>query len=332
MKFMDEYLEGHGYGPISEEDHSSHPFRHGPHYDEAVGSCFRPVSPILLRTTPDSDSDFRDLDCEMYPAHPFRGVHVLAYTDDTYPVVLPTRSSRTIITEQLSRSMLELVKPLPMKDSLLSRSEFVRAQHMAVDPAPGGSGHGAPETVQTTVEPVEAAGGARPVEAVRRGQEMNSRAEVEAAPQEPAPSQGAFRPFRTASQTDAPQAVMELFPGGFRMKAQRKLPPPFVSDTAEEAPQSATESFDLGGGDPQLPDVPEELDGPSLQAVPLTVQDSAPPSTEGATNTQVTTAPVSTSNLPAPQFTEDGRVLPLVLWTVFPRRILTGRYGLERGS
>ncbi len=106
------------------------------------------------------------MDREMYPACPFRGVHVLAYTNDTYPIVLPTRSSHTIITEQLSHSMLELVKLLPMKDSLLSRSEFVRAQHMAVDPAPGGSGHGAPETVQTTVEPVEAAGGARPVEAV----------------------------------------------------------------------------------------------------------------------------------------------------------------------
>ncbi len=194
-KFMDEYLEGHGYGPVSEEDHSSHPFRCGPRYVEAVGSRFRPVLPILLRTTPDSEiQDFRDLDHEMYPARPFRGVHVLAYTDDTYPIVLPTRSSCMIITEQLSRSMLELVKPLPMKDSLLSRSEFVRAQHTAVDPAPGGSGHRAPETVQTTVEPAEAAGRARPIEAVRRGQEMDSRAEVEAAPQEPAPSQGAFRP------------------------------------------------------------------------------------------------------------------------------------------
>ncbi len=125
---------------------------------------------------------------------------------------------------------------------------------------------------------------------------------------------------------------MKLFPDGFRSKAQRKLPPPFVSDTAEEAPQSATESFDLGGGDPQLLDVPEELDGPSLQAVPLTVQDSAPPSTEGTMNTQVTTAPVTASNLPAPQLTKDGRVLPLVLWTVFPHRILTGQYGLERRS
>ena len=161
---------------------------------------------------------------------------------------------------------------------------------------------------------------------------MDSRTEVEAAPQESAPSQGVFRPFRTASQTDTPQAAMKLFPSGFRMKAQRKSPLPFMSDTAEEAPQSATESFDLGGGDPQLPDIPEELDGPSLQAVLLTIQDSAPPSAEGATNTQVTTAPITTSNLPAPQLTEDGRVLPLVLWTVFPRRILTGRYGSGRRS
>ncbi len=166
-KFMDEYLEGHGYGPVSEKDHSSHPFCRGPSYVEVVGSRFCSVSPISLRTTPDSEiQDFRDLDREMYPARPFRGVHVLAYTDDTYPVILPTRSSCTIITEQLSRSMLELVEPLPMKDSLLSRSEFVRAQHAAVDPAPSGSGHEAPETVQTTVEPVEAADGARPIEAV----------------------------------------------------------------------------------------------------------------------------------------------------------------------
>ncbi len=166
-KFMDEYLEGHGYGPVSEEDHSSHPFHRGPRYVKAVGSRFRPVSPISLCTTPDSEiQDFQDLDHEMYPARPFRGVHVLAYTDDTYPIILPTCSSRMIITEQLSHSMLELVKPLPMKDSLLTRSEFVRTQCVAVDPDPSRSGHGAPESVQTTVEPVEAADGARPVEAV----------------------------------------------------------------------------------------------------------------------------------------------------------------------
>ncbi len=117
---------------------------------------------------------------------------------------------------------------------------------------------------------------------------------------------------------------MKLFPGGFCTKVQRKSPPPFVSDTAEEAPQSTTESFNLGGGDPQLPDIPEELDGQSLQAVPSTIQDSAPPSAEGATNTQVTMAPVATLNLLAPQLTEDGHVLPLVLWTVFPHRTLTG--------
>ncbi len=135
---------------------------------------------------------------------------------------------------------------------------------------------------------------------------------------ESAPSQGAFRPFRTASLTDAPQAVMKLAPGGFRTNSQRKSPPPFVSDTVGEVPQSATESFDLGGGDPQLPDVPEELDGPLLQAVPLTVQDSALPSAEGAMNTQVTTAPITASNLPAPQLTEDGRVLPPCTVDCFP--------------
>ncbi len=88
--------------------------------------------------------------------------------------------------------------------------------------------------------------------------------------------------------------------------------------TLEETPQSATESFDLGGGDLQLPNVPEELDGQPLQSVPLTVQDSAPPSTEGATNTQVIMAPVLTSNLPAPQLTEDGHVLPPCSVDCFP--------------
>ncbi len=186
----------------------------------------------------------------------------MAYTEDTYPVVLPTRSGRSVITERLSHAMLELEKLLPKKDSLLSRSEFVRAQHMAVDPATRGSGHGSANTVQATVEPVEAAGGARPLGAVRGGQEM---VEVEVAHQESAPSHSAFRPLRTASEADVPQAATKLFPGGFCMKAQRKSPPPFVSDTAEETPLSATESFDLGGADFQPPGEPDEQDGQQLQ-------------------------------------------------------------------
>ena len=73
-KFMDEYLEGHGYGPINEEDHSSHSFRSRPRYIGVVGSRFCSVSPISLQTTPASEiQDFRDLDCELYPARPFRG-------------------------------------------------------------------------------------------------------------------------------------------------------------------------------------------------------------------------------------------------------------------
>ncbi len=247
-----------------------------------------------------------------------QGVHVLAYTEDTYPVVLPTRSGRTIITEQLSHAILELEKPLPKKDSLLSRSEFVRGPHAAIDPVLDGSGHGASETVQTTTEPVEAADGEWPFEAVRRGQETDSRTEVEAAHQESAPSRSAFEPFRMVSQTDAPQAVMKLPPGGFRTKAQRKSPPPFVSDTVEEAAQSATESFDLGGGDPQFPDVPEELDSRSSQAIQSTIQDDATPNAEGAANTQVTMAPAVTSDLLAPQLTEDGRVLPPCTLDCFP--------------
>ncbi len=125
-EIMDGYLKEHGYGPDCEDDRSGHAFRLGPRHVAAVSDRFRPVLPVSPQITPDSEvQDFRDLDHEMYPAHPFRGVHVLAYTDDTYPVVLPTRSGRTIITEQLSHTLLELVKPLPKKDNLLTRSEFV---------------------------------------------------------------------------------------------------------------------------------------------------------------------------------------------------------------
>ena len=275
-KFMDEYLEGHGYGPVDEEDYSSHSFRSGPCVVGAVGSRFRSMSPISLRTAPASEiQDFRNLDRELYPACPFRGVHVLAYTEDTYPVVLPTRSGRSVITERLSHAMLELEKLLPKKDSLLSRSEFVRAQHAAIDPVVCRSSHRSADTIQATVEPAEAAGGARPPGAVRGGQETDSSTEVEAALQESAPSHSAFRPLRTALEADVPQAAMKLFPGGFRTKAQRKSPPTFVSDTAEEAPLSATKSFDLGGADFQPPGEPDEQDGQQLQTATSTIQSDA---------------------------------------------------------
>ena len=205
-------------------------------------------------------------------------------------------------------------KTAPQEDSLLSRSEFVRAQHAAVDPATRGSGHGSTDTVQATVEPVEAAGGACPVGAVRGGQETDSRTEVEAAHQESAPSHSVFRPLRTASEADVPQAATELFPSGFRTKVQRKSPPPFVSDTAEETPLSATESFDLGGADIQPSGEPEELDGQQLRTATSTIQSDA----EGAAKAPATMASVKVSNLPVPQLTEDGRVLPPCTVSCFP--------------
>ncbi len=55
---------------------------------------------------------------------------------------------------------------------------------------------------------------------------MDSRTEVEAAPCEPAPSQGAFRPLWVAPQTGGAQAVMEQLPVGIRTKAQKKTPHP----------------------------------------------------------------------------------------------------------
>ncbi len=125
---MDVYLQECGYGPADEEDHFSHSFRNGPRYVGAVGKRFQSVLPISFRTTPDSKiQELRDQDRERQPGCPFRGVHILAYTEDMYPVVLPTCSGRTIISEQLSCTLVELEKPLPAKDSLLSRNEFVRS-------------------------------------------------------------------------------------------------------------------------------------------------------------------------------------------------------------
>ncbi len=318
-KFMDEYLEDHGYGPVNEEDRSSHPFCRGPRVIGAVGEHFCSVSPIAPRTTPASEiQDFRDEDRELYLSCPFRGVHVLAYTKDTFPIVLPTCSGQSIITERLSRAMLEQERPLPKKDSLLYRSEFVRAQHVAVDPAAGGSSHESADVVQATVEPAEAADGACPPGAVQGGLEMDSCTEVEAAHEESAPSHCALRPLRTASGTDVPQAATELLGGGVRTKAQRKSPPPYVSDTAEEPPLSAMESFDFGGADVQTMEEPEEQDARHLRTVVLTIQGDVSPDTEGATTAPATTAPVKVSALPALQHTEDGRVLPPCTVSCFP--------------
>ncbi len=86
----------------------------------------------------------------MHSTQPFRGVHLLAYTDDTYPVVLPTRSRRSFITEQLLRT---------------SRDQYVKAQSATIDPAPSWSNRGVSETDSDACRSVEAAGEARPFEA-----------------------------------------------------------------------------------------------------------------------------------------------------------------------
>ena len=163
---MDKYLQANGYGPINEQDNSGHSFRLGSRVIGANGNHFRPVLPITLRTTPDSEvQNFRDLDCEMHSTRPFRGVHLLAYTDDTYPVVLPTRSRHTFITEQLLCTVVELAKPLPQKDSLLSWDEYVKAQSATINPAPSRSNRWASETDSDACGSVEAAGEACPFEA-----------------------------------------------------------------------------------------------------------------------------------------------------------------------
>ena len=317
---MDKYLQTNGYGPINEGDNSGHPFRLGSRVIGADGSRFRPVLPITLRTTLDSEvQDFRDLDLEMHSMRPFRGVHLLAYTDDMYPVVLPTRSRWTFITEQLSCTVVELAKLLPQKDSLLSRGEYVKAQSATVDPALSWSNCGVSETESDACGSIEAACEAHPFEAAQGGQEMDSRTEVEVAPHEPAPSQGAFRPLWVAPQTGGAQAVMEQLPVGIHMKAQKKMPPPFLSEQeCHSPPHSCTESFELGGDDILPPEDHEESDGRQLQMAPLTVSDNVPPKTEGASDTDATTASAATSRLPTPQLTEDGCVLPPCTVGCFP--------------
>ena len=201
----------------------------------------------------------------------------MAYTDDTYPVVLPTRSHRAFMTEQLSRTVEELVKPLPQKDSLLSRDEYVKAQSATIDPAPGRSDRGASETDSDARGSVEAAGGARPFEAARGGQEMDSRTEVEAAPHEPAPSQGAFRPLWVAPQTGGAQAAMEQLPASIRTKAQKKTPPPLLSgQECRSPPHSCMESFELGGDDFLPLEDREESDGQQLPTALSAISDNTP--------------------------------------------------------
>ncbi len=317
---MDKYLQANGYGSINKGDNSGHSFRLGSHVIGANGNHFCPVSPITLQTTQDSGvQNFQDLDREMHSTRPFRGVHLLAYTDDMYPVVLPTRSRHTFMMEQLSRTVGELAKPLPQKDSLLSRDEYVKAQSATVNPAPNRSDCRASETDSDACGSVEAAGGACPFEAARGGQEMDSRTEVEVAPHEPAPSQGAFRPLWVAPQTGGAQAVMEQLPVGIHMKAQKKMPPPFLSEQECHSPShSCTESFELGGDDvPPLEDC-EESDGWQLQTALSAVLDNTPQKTEGTSDADATTASTTTSRLPAPQLTEDGRVLPPCTVECFP--------------
>ncbi len=243
----------------------------------------------------------------------------MAYTDDTYPVVLPTRSRHTFITEQLLCTVVELAKPLPQKDSLLSWDEYVKAQSATINPAPSRSNRWASETDSDACGSVEAAGEACPFEAARGGQEMDSRTKVEAAPREPAPSQGAFRPLWVAPQTGGAQAVTEQLPVGVCTKAQKKMPPPFLSEQeCRSPPHSCTESFELGGDDIPPPEDREESDRRQLQTALSIVSDNTLQKTEGASDTDATMASATTLRLPPPQLTEDGRVLPPCTMECFP--------------
>ncbi len=180
-KIMDGYLKKCGY-----RSSSGHPFSEGPRVIGAMADRFRSVSPIVLRNTPDSEIQaFRDVDCEVFSSWPFRGVHLLSYTDDTYPVILPTCSQSTITTEQLS--MVKLVKPLPWKDCLLTRSAYVWGQSTDV----GSLAASADETIQPAVTVSVAEGSCSP-QAAQQGPEQDSNAEVEAAFAKSAPSSIAF--------------------------------------------------------------------------------------------------------------------------------------------
>ncbi len=136
MWLMDKYLVDGGYESGHGGSVSDHSFRDGPCVLGAVADRFMSVSPITFRETPDSEvQDHREADCDAFPSWPFRGIHLISYTDDTYPVCLPTRTKRSFITEQLSRTLVELEEPLPDKDHLHTRDAYVRGQR---------SGAGAP--------------------------------------------------------------------------------------------------------------------------------------------------------------------------------------------
>ncbi len=273
---------------------------------------------------------WHDLDRELFPSRPFRGVHLMSYTDDMYPVSIPTRSRHTFITRQLSRTVVELAEQLPQKDSLLSRGKYIKVENTAEGPAPSGSAHRTTETISTVSEVASTASETRPLEAAQGGQERDSHTEVEATPAEYAPSQGAFRPFRVASQMGATQTVMEPASHIVPTKAQRKTPPPSLVVTIQPShspQQSCTESFDHEGDEVQ----PFEdldialgaggLDGQPARTVVATISttaDDVSKSTEGATVAKVTTAPASKPKLAPPTLTEGGHVLPPCTIRSFP--------------
>ncbi len=333
-KIMDGYLQEHGYGPGHGGDTTSHPFHSRPHVVRAVSNHFRSVSLIALQITPNSEVQaLRDLDREMFPSRPFHGVHLLSYTDNMYPVVLPTHSRHTFITEQLSRTMVQLAELLPQKDCLLSRGEYIKAEDAAVDPAPSESAHRTTEMTSTASETVEAASTASetcPLEAARGGQEMDSCTEVEVAPVESAPSQGVFGPLWVAPQTDATQAVVKPASHIVPTKAQRKTPPPNLVVTIQPShspQQSCMESFDLGGDEvPPSEDLDVTLEAGGLDSQPAqtivatisTNADNNSKCAEGATAAKVIMAPASKPKLPLPELTEEGRVLPPCTVRSFP--------------
>ncbi len=332
-----------GYGPGHGGDDSSHPFHERPHVLGAIGDRFKSVSPIMLQSTPDSEIQaFRDLDHQMFPSRPFRGVYLLSYMNDTYPVVLPTHSRRTIITEQLSRTMLELVKQLPQKDCLLTRSEYVKARSTAVDPVPNRPARRMVETASTAIGMVETAstaGETCPLQVAQGGWETDSHTEVEVAPMEPAPSQGVFQPLKAAPQTDVSQTAVKPISCRVPTKAQWKMPPPDLSvaiQLSHSPQQSCTESFDLGGDEVPPPEDPdrtleaEEQDDQPPRTVSATVSttiskpfsstdaNSDSQCTEGATAIKVITASTSKPRLPMPKLMEDGCVLPPCTVKSFP--------------
>ncbi len=134
-EIMDEYMEDWGYELDSEGSHPGHSFHKGPWIVKAVADRFQTVPPMAVRGVPDSEiQDLRNLDCESSVSRPFRGVHFLLYTDDQYPICLPTQSTAALpISRQLSKSCC-VIEPPPIEpliassithDSFLLSSEAV---------------------------------------------------------------------------------------------------------------------------------------------------------------------------------------------------------------